>query len=119
MSGQEMTPEQAEAYDRYCREEECPECGPVTILEVLEGAPSMTGSGHDPEALDLSCGHRLTWSPLDGRASVRRTPGAWCGVCGERLSGEDAAVMYDPDSSLGEYVTCHADCGLARGLEVA
>ena len=41
------------------------------MLDVEPGAPSMLGYGHDPDVVRLACGHRLTWSPLDGKPSIR------------------------------------------------
>jgi hypothetical protein len=43
-----------------------------------------------------------------------------CALCGEAFAEEDErAEMYDPSRPDDPTVTCHADCGLSRGLEVA
>jgi ribosome-binding protein aMBF1 (putative translation factor) len=52
-----------------------------------------------------------------------------CEICGEPIRTDrhgyeiDAAEMYSPagDSTIGvgRSVICHAECGLARGFEVA
>ncbi len=43
-----------------------------------------------------------------------------CEICGEPLDGRGngEAEMYDP-AEVRESVICHADCGLARGYEIA
>jgi hypothetical protein len=43
-----------------------------------------------------------------------------CEICGEPLDGRGngTAEMYDPKTDAPS-VICHADCGLARGMETA
>lgn len=44
-----------------------------------------------------------------------------CEICGEPMDGRanGNAEMYDPAHPEVDSVVCHADCGLARGYEVA
>lgn len=46
-----------------------------------------------------------------------------CGICGEPIRWSDprceAAEMYDPADPEKDSVVCHAECGIAAGLEVA
>lgn len=54
--------------------QECPVHGITAVVAHLDGAPSMTGSGFDPDAYDLACGHRLSWDPFTGKPFVTDTP---------------------------------------------
>lgn len=47
-----------------------------------------------------------------------------CEICGERFSLADAergdvAEMYDPAAADPDSKICHAECGLAAGMEIA
>ena len=42
-----------------------------------------------------------------------------CAICGESLDEEDAAEMFDPARLEAPSVIVHAECGLAKGMEVA
>jgi hypothetical protein len=53
----------------------CPACDDVVLVAHVDaGPPSMLGHGADPDVLDLTCGHTLTWNALTGDPIVRDTP---------------------------------------------
>lgn len=57
--------------------------------------------------------------------TTKRDPRPRCELCGEPIKPNgEMAEMYDPtvpyDPAVGEDATiCHAECGLARGMEIA
>lgn len=43
-----------------------------------------------------------------------------CELCGERMrASDDKAEMWNPREPEQPSVVCHAECGIARGMEVA
>jgi hypothetical protein len=42
-----------------------------------------------------------------------------CDICQERLDDDECAEMYDPYRSDHPTLTCHGQCGLDRGMELA